>query len=161
MRRCQLVILDIVSVCEKSICESTGQAIHSFFEHDQATERALKSSDRIRTCQYLEWQGLGQSSDPEFLIALVAQFVMPEPSQCWVLRVMLLSTSAQLWNDPKNAPLAIAGLIVIPLALADIATVTKAAQIRRKMSDANVAKLGDCVPRRMTKLKAVTGAHKA
>jgi chitinase len=64
-------------------------------------------------------------------------------------------------DDPKNAPLAIVSLIMAPLALADVAVVAKAAQIRRGMSTEDVAKLGDRVAQRMTKLKAVTGSCKA
>ena len=64
-------------------------------------------------------------------------------------------------DDPKNAPLAIVGLIMAPLALADVAVVAKAAQIRRGMSTEDIAKLGDRVAQRMTKLKAITGSCKA
>ncbi|KAK9415412.1 putative chitinase [Seiridium unicorne] len=64
-------------------------------------------------------------------------------------------------DDPDNAPLAIVGLIMAPLALADVATVAKAASIRRGMSATDVAKLGERVSTRMDKLKAVTGTCKA
>jgi chitinase len=64
-------------------------------------------------------------------------------------------------DDPKNAPLAIVGLIMAPLALADVAVVTKAAQIRRGMSTQDIAKLGERVAQQMTKLRVVTGDCKA
>lgn len=63
-------------------------------------------------------------------------------------------------DDPKNAPLAIVGLVMAPLALADVAAVAKAAQIRRGMSTQDIAKLGNRVAQRLDKVKAITGACK-
>ena len=65
-------------------------------------------------------------------------------------------------DDPQNAPLAIFSLIMEPLALADLATITKASNIRRAMSDDDIAKLGGKVAARMQTIKKVTGlCHKA
>jgi chitinase len=65
-------------------------------------------------------------------------------------------------DDPENAPLAILGLILAPLALADVVQIAKAAKIRRGMSDADVARLGGKVAARMGTIKKVTGlCHKA
>jgi chitinase len=60
-------------------------------------------------------------------------------------------------DDPKNAPLAIVDLIMAPLALADVAVIAKAAEIRRGMSAEDLAKLGDRVGERMGKVEKVTG----
>jgi chitinase len=47
-------------------------------------------------------------------------------------------------DDPKNAPLAIVSPIMAPLALADVAVVAKAAQIRRGMGTSeDIATFGD------------------
>ncbi|ETS82692.1 hypothetical protein PFICI_04568 [Pestalotiopsis fici W106-1] len=60
-------------------------------------------------------------------------------------------------DDKDNAPLAIVDLILAPLALADVAIVAKAATIRRGMDVADIAKLGERVESRMSKLQSVTG----
>jgi len=60
-------------------------------------------------------------------------------------------------KDPENAPLAIMGLIFAPAALADIATVARAANIRRGMADADIAKLSARLGDRLTSIKKVTG----
>jgi hypothetical protein len=60
-------------------------------------------------------------------------------------------------DDPNNAPMAIVDLIMAPLALADVAVIAKAANIRRGMSVKDMAKLGDRVGERMGKLEKVTG----
>ncbi|KAL9573156.1 hypothetical protein ACKAV7_002841 [Fusarium commune] len=60
-------------------------------------------------------------------------------------------------DDPKNAPLAIFDLILAPLAIADIATITKVANIRRGMKEADIAKLGGPVKRRTDIIDKVKG----
>ncbi|KAK4087609.1 hypothetical protein Purlil1_7940 [Purpureocillium lilacinum] len=60
-------------------------------------------------------------------------------------------------DDPDNAPLAIFSLVLEPLALADLAKISKAAGIRRGMTDADVLKLGGTVSKRMGMIKKVTG----
>lgn len=60
-------------------------------------------------------------------------------------------------DDPDNAPLAIVDLIMAPLALAQVATVARAAELKRGMSVEDMAKLGDRVGTRMNKVKKVTG----
>ncbi|KAK8004679.1 chitinase [Apiospora arundinis] len=61
-------------------------------------------------------------------------------------------------DDPDNAPLAIVNLVLAPLALGDVARVTKAAEIRRGMKAEDVAKLGSRVGQRLDKLKGMTGS---
>ncbi|KAH6997387.1 glycoside hydrolase family 18 protein [Ilyonectria destructans] len=63
-------------------------------------------------------------------------------------------------DDPKNAPLAIFDLILAPLAIADIATITKASNLRRGMEDADIAKLGDRVKGRMDTIDKLKGVCK-
>jgi chitinase len=63
-------------------------------------------------------------------------------------------------DDPQNAPLAIFSLILEPLALADLAKISKAANIRRGMSDDDIAKLGTKVSERMGTIKKITGTCK-
>lgn len=60
-------------------------------------------------------------------------------------------------DDPQNAALAIVDLVMAPAALADVAVIAKAANIRRGMADADVARLGDRVGARMGKVEKVTG----
>jgi chitinase len=60
-------------------------------------------------------------------------------------------------DDPANAPLAIVDLIMAPLALADVAIVAKAAELKRGMSVEDMAKLGDRVGERMSKVTKGTG----
>ncbi|KAF5972832.1 killer toxin alpha/beta [Fusarium bulbicola] len=60
-------------------------------------------------------------------------------------------------DDPKNAPLAIFDLILAPLAITDIATITKVANIRRGMKESDIAKLGDPVKRRTDIIDKVKG----
>ena len=64
-------------------------------------------------------------------------------------------------DDPKNAPLTIVGLVMAPMALLDITTVAKAAQIQRGMNVEDVAKLGERVGQRLNKVQAVTGTCSA
>ncbi|KAL2850300.1 hypothetical protein BJY01DRAFT_261581 [Aspergillus pseudoustus] len=52
-------------------------------------------------------------------------------------------------DDEENAPLAIFSLVLTPLALMDIARVNQAANIRRAMPDADVAKLGERLSTRL------------
>ena len=64
--------------------------------------------------------------------------------------------------DPSNAPLAIFDLIMAPLALADFVQITKAANIRRGMSDDDILKLGGRMSTRMKTIRKVTGkCHEA
>ena len=56
-------------------------------------------------------------------------------------------------DNPQNAPLAIMVLIFAPAALADVATITKAANIRRGVKDADIAKLGTKLSSRMNSVK--------
>ncbi|EFQ99450.1 killer toxin alpha/beta [Nannizzia gypsea CBS 118893] len=58
-------------------------------------------------------------------------------------------------DDPDNAPLAIFGLILTPLGLNDLAAISKAAAIRRGLTDADVAKLGKMVSRNLGTIKKV------
>ena len=60
-------------------------------------------------------------------------------------------------KDPENAPLAIMGLIFAPASLADIAKVTRAANIRRGMDDADIAKLGERVADGMGTIRKING----
>lgn len=60
-------------------------------------------------------------------------------------------------DDPQNAPLAILGLILAPLALSDVARIGQAANIRRGMSDGDVAKLGGKMAGRMATINKITG----
>jgi hypothetical protein len=61
-------------------------------------------------------------------------------------------------DDPNNAPLAIFDLILSPLALADVATISKAANLRRAMSADDVAKLGDKISSRMKTVEKAKGS---
>ncbi|KAF7593665.1 hypothetical protein BBP40_011071 [Aspergillus hancockii] len=62
-------------------------------------------------------------------------------------------------DDPHNAPLAIMNQPNIArAALADVAAITKAANLRRGMDDYDIAKLGDEVAGGMRSIKKVTGS---
>ncbi|KAK8876695.1 glycoside hydrolase family 18 [Apiospora arundinis] len=61
-------------------------------------------------------------------------------------------------DDLDNTPLAIVNLVLDPLALGDVASVTKAAEIRRGMKPEVVAKLGSRVGQRLDKPKGMTGS---
>lgn len=63
-------------------------------------------------------------------------------------------------DDPSNAPLAIFGLILAPLALSNLATITKAAQIRRGMSETTLANLGAKLSGRMGMVDKIVGVCK-
>ncbi|KAK6077700.1 hypothetical protein SCUP234_06463 [Seiridium cupressi] len=63
----------------------------------------------------------------------------------------------EIVDDKDNAALAIMGLILAPLALADVALIAKAAMIRRGMDATDLAKFGTRVEERMSKLEKVTG----
>ena len=63
-------------------------------------------------------------------------------------------------EDPHNAPLLIFQLILEPLALANVGSVAKMANIRRGMSEAQVLKLGGKVADRMKIIQKITGACK-
>ncbi|KAK6542011.1 hypothetical protein TWF694_007782 [Orbilia ellipsospora] len=60
-------------------------------------------------------------------------------------------------DDPENAPLAIFSLILTPLALTDLSVISKAANIRRGMDTAEVAKLGRSVANRMDIVQRIAG----
>ncbi|KAI9700939.1 MAG: hypothetical protein M1820_006584 [Bogoriella megaspora] len=60
-------------------------------------------------------------------------------------------------DDPSNAPLAIFSLILAPLALTDLAVITKAATFRRVMKDSDIAALGGKLADRMGTIKKITG----
>lgn len=60
-------------------------------------------------------------------------------------------------DDPANAPLAIFDLILSPLALADVAKIAKAADLRRAMKEEDVAKLGGKLEGRMKTIEKVKG----
>ncbi|KAB5566216.1 hypothetical protein GE09DRAFT_1284051 [Coniochaeta sp. 2T2.1] len=60
-------------------------------------------------------------------------------------------------DDPKNAPLVIVDLILSSLALADSATISKAANIRGAMKAEDVAKLGGKIDSRMKTIEKVKG----
>jgi chitinase len=61
-------------------------------------------------------------------------------------------------QDPNNSLLSIFSLVMGPLALGDIATMTKASNIRRGMTDGDVTGLGETVANRMKSIQRVTGA---
>ncbi|KAJ5159039.1 uncharacterized protein N7500_008690 [Penicillium coprophilum] len=58
-------------------------------------------------------------------------------------------------DDPKNAPLAIFGLILSPLALTDAVAIGRAASARRSMSADDVAKLGEGLNARLSKISNI------
>ncbi|KAM5475950.1 hypothetical protein MauCBS54593_000632 [Microsporum audouinii] len=58
-------------------------------------------------------------------------------------------------DNPENAPLAIFSLILTPSGLADPAVISKAAAIRRGLTDADVAKLGTKVAGKLGAIKKV------
>jgi hypothetical protein len=60
-------------------------------------------------------------------------------------------------DDPENAPLSIFNLILTLLALGDIVKLSEAANLRRLMRDADVAKLGGKVKKRMDSIEKVKG----
>ena len=60
-------------------------------------------------------------------------------------------------DDPKNAPLAIFSLILAPLGLSDLVTITRAANLRRGMKDSDIVALGGKVSDRMNTIKKITG----
>lgn len=60
-------------------------------------------------------------------------------------------------DDPKNAPLAIFGLVLGPLGLADIATVARAANLKRAMKGEDILKLGKNLGPSMNIVNKVTG----
>lgn len=60
-------------------------------------------------------------------------------------------------QDPHNAALDIMNLIFVPGALKDMATITKAARIRRAVKPEAIAKLGGKVSDRLNSIKKVTG----
>ena len=62
-----------------------------------------------------------------------------------------------LVSDPQNAPLAIMGLIFAPAALADAGNLLKAANIRRGMEDAEIAKLGTKISDGMSTIRKING----
>ena len=59
-------------------------------------------------------------------------------------------------KDPANAPLAIFGLILAPLGMADVVALAKAANIARTMNAGDVVKLGTNVGKRLSTLQKVT-----
>lgn len=61
-------------------------------------------------------------------------------------------------DDPHNAPLAILSLIMEPLALASVAKVSQAANIRRGMSEDQLGKLSKTMANRMHTIQKVTGS---
>ncbi|KAL4905791.1 hypothetical protein BDW74DRAFT_184860 [Aspergillus multicolor] len=60
-------------------------------------------------------------------------------------------------DDPENAPLAIFGLVLAPLALSDAVAISKAAQVRRGMSADQLAALGGTVSKNMDTVKRLKG----
>lgn len=60
-------------------------------------------------------------------------------------------------DDPQSAPLAIFSLVMEPSALASVAQISRAANLRRGMSDADVAKLGGKMAGRLATVRKVTG----
>jgi len=60
-------------------------------------------------------------------------------------------------DDPKNAPLGIISLVLAPLSLANLPIISRAASIRRGMSDADVVKLGGRIGNRMATIRKITG----
>lgn len=61
-------------------------------------------------------------------------------------------------NTPENAPLAIFDLILAPLALGDITRVSKAASIKRGMSQDDIGKLGGKLKSRLDLVEMAKGA---
>ncbi|KAF3916167.1 hypothetical protein AA313_de0205036 [Arthrobotrys entomopaga] len=60
-------------------------------------------------------------------------------------------------NDPQNDPMAILGLMLTPLALTDLAIISKAAGIRRGMKAEEIAQLGGTIATRMNIIQKVVG----
>jgi hypothetical protein len=60
-------------------------------------------------------------------------------------------------KDPSNAPLAIFGLILEPLALMDVAKVSKAASFARQMSVDDIKKLGAKTTSRLSSVDSIKG----
>lgn len=68
----------------------------------------------------------------------------------------------QIVDDPSNPLLGIMSIIMAPLALGDLAQVSKAANIRRGMSDDDIVKLGGKIAGRIKIIRKVIGTcHKA
>lgn len=65
-----------------------------------------------------------------------------------------------LVSDPDNPMLGIMSIVLAPLALTNIAKVSEASNLRREMSDADIAKLGGRIGPRMKTLQKVIGACK-
>jgi hypothetical protein len=63
-------------------------------------------------------------------------------------------------EDPKNAPLAIFGLVLAPLALADAAVLAKAANARRAMREEDIVRLGGKISTRMKIIEKIKGKCK-
>ncbi|KAL2813996.1 hypothetical protein BJX63DRAFT_431632 [Aspergillus granulosus] len=92
-----------------------------------------------------------------FFVPVVGEVISGVTSLVNVGRIIsLLGTAGNIaldvytvLEDPENAPLAIFGLILTPLALMDIAKVSQAAKVRRGMPDADVAKLGERLSARL------------
>ncbi|KAJ5181910.1 hypothetical protein N7449_012057 [Penicillium cf. viridicatum] len=58
-------------------------------------------------------------------------------------------------DDPDNAPLAMFGLILSPLALTDAVAISRAASARRSMSADDVSKLGEGLNERLSKINNI------
>ena len=59
-------------------------------------------------------------------------------------------------KDPANAPLAIFGLILAPLGLTDVVSLTKAAKLARAMDAKDAVELGTNIGKRLAILQKVT-----
>lgn len=64
-------------------------------------------------------------------------------------------------DDPSNPLLAIFGLVLAPLGFADLARIGQAARLRRGMSDADIARLGGTLAKRMGTIRKLTGSCRA
>ncbi|SCN93782.1 uncharacterized protein FFMR_06611 [Fusarium fujikuroi] len=68
-----------------------------------------------------------------------------------------LQTSIPVVDDPKNVLLATLECMLAPLSIADIAAIAKVADIRHRMRESDIAKLGDSVKRRTDIVDKVKG----
>ncbi|ORY57858.1 killer toxin alpha/beta [Pseudomassariella vexata] len=100
-----------------------------------------------------------------FFVPIVGEVVGSIAAMAGVARIIALLGVAgevamgvyDIVDDKDNAPMAIFGIILAPLALLDVVKVGKAADWRRAMKTDDLAKLGKVVEGRMGTIKKVTG----
>ncbi|KXJ84788.1 hypothetical protein Micbo1qcDRAFT_226918 [Microdochium bolleyi] len=104
-----------------------------------------------------------------FFVPVVGQIAGSVAALANVARIAIMAGTAgnvalgiyEIIDDPKNAPLAIFGIILEPFALMDIAKVSKAARARRAMSEDDLKALGAKDGGKMKQIDKVIGACKA